>query len=475
MTAKHQWKKYKIDYDKEWVAKFHPKESNMDVNELSTRFNQEKDAAVFTGYVLDNSGRFTLTQPKLPLFATAYKVYAVPSDEKDKYITDPIMFFNLERIYVFTINDDGYSNFQYGGGYGRHYWFYSSFTLEGYYTSELKNKTPRKGTYIGLVQGQEGTYPQDGQKDGFWYVYDKKLNTPPTKPTSIKAPDKVISKLEAEVSWSESTDPEGDAISYKLERALDRGEFVEVYKGALTKFKDVIADKGHRLVVYKVTAIDANGDSSESLTSGEIPVIDNEIPVIETASSNLGKITTSFNVGYKIKDADSGQTWKVTESLDGKVLKTFDAKVGTSYNSKLSASDWQKVLNGKHVLKIEVVDSEQGKDVKEISFEKAVTKLDFECAKAGLKGIDKMPERAILSMGATIPSGASIKVEITNNALDAKPAWQDCTTQVLGGDKIFFSNKAKTATQWAVNIRVTGDKKTATEVLSVSSIGGFYD
>ena len=86
-----------------------------------------------------------------------------------------------------------------------------------------------------------------------------------------------------------------------------------------------------------------------------------------------------------------------------------------------------------------------------------------------------MPERAILSMGASVPAGASIKVEITNNALDSKPVWQDCTTQVLGGDKIFFSNKSKTATKWAVNIRVTADKKTSTEVLSVSSIGGFYD
>ena len=306
-------------------------------------------------------------------------------------------------------------------------------------------------------------------------VYEITWNQPPTKPANLKVPDKVISKLGIEISWSSSADPEGDTISYKLERALDRGEFVEVYKGALTKFKDLIADKGHRLVVYKVTAIDSNGNNSESLTSGEIPVIDNEIPVIETASSNLGKITTPYSVSYKIKDTDSGQTWKVTESLDGRVLKTFDAKVGTSYTSKLSASDWQKVLNGKHVLKIEVVDSEQGKDVKEIRFEKDVRKLDFELGKAGLQGIDKMPERAILSMGATIPSGASIKVEITNNALDAKPVWQDCTTQVLGGDKIFFSNKTKTATKWAVNIRVTGDKKTATEVLSVSSIGGFYD
>lgn len=361
------------------------------------------------------------------------------------------------------------------------WWLRTPYTSGSYYVRYVRSDGSLSWNFAYF--GYDGVRPlcnlqsgilvsNDTDSDG---AYTIEWNTPPSRPTSLKVPDKVISKLGTEISWSESTDPEGDAISYKLERALDRGAFVEVYKGALTRFKDVIADKGHRLVVYKVTAIDYNGDASESLESGEIPVIDNEIPVIETASANLGKITAPYSVSYKIKDGDSGQTWTVTESLNGRVLKTFDAKVGTFYTSKMTPSDWQKVLNGKHVLKIEVIDSEQGKDVKEISFEKDVRKLDFELGKAGLQGIDKMPERAILSMGATIPSGASIKVEITNNGLDAKPVWQDCTTQVLGGDKIFFSNKSKTATKWAVNIRVTADKKTSTEVLSVSSIGGFYD
>ncbi len=306
-------------------------------------------------------------------------------------------------------------------------------------------------------------------------VYEIMWNQPPSKPSSFSLPGKAISRTETDISWTKSTDPEGDPILYKLERSLDGGAFVERYKGSFTRFKDVIEDKGHKAVVYRVTAIDSYGNQSESLTSVSIPVSDNTIPVIETSSTNLGKRTTAYSVSYKVVDPDSGQTWTVTESLDGKVLKTFTAKVGTSYTSKLSASDWQKVLNGKHILKIEVVDSDGGKSAKEISFEKAINKLDFMLDKAGLQGIDKMPERAILSMGASIPSGASIKVEITNNALDDKPVWQDCTAQVLGNEKIFFSNKSKTAAKWAVNVRVTGDKKTATDVLSVSVIGGFYD
>lgn len=306
-------------------------------------------------------------------------------------------------------------------------------------------------------------------------VYDMIWNQPPSKPSSFGLPEKVISRSETDISWTKSTDPENDPISYKLERSLDGGAFVERYKGSFTRYKDIIEDKGHKSVVYRVTAIDSYGNQSESLTSVSILVSDNTIPTIETTSADLGKITAPYSVSYKVVDPDEGQTWTVTESLDGKVLKTFDAKVGISYTSKLSDSDWLKVLNGKHILKIEVVDSEGGKSAKDISFEKAVTKLDFEMEKSSLEPLDKMPERAILSMGASIPSGSSIKVEISNNALDDKPVWQDCTAQVLGNEKIFFSNKTKTATKWAVNVRVTGDKKTATDVLSVSIIGGFYD
>lgn len=306
-------------------------------------------------------------------------------------------------------------------------------------------------------------------------VYDMIWNQPPSKPSSFTLPGKVISRSETEISWTKSTDPEGDPISYRLERSLDGGDFVERYKGSFTRYKDIIEDKGHTSVVYRVTAIDSIDNESESLTSASIPVSDNTIPIIETASDDLGKITTAYSVSYKVVDPDEGQTWTVAEKLDDKVLKTFDAKVGTSYTCKMSAGDWQKVLNGKHILKIEVVDSDGSKSAKEISFEKAVTKLDFMLDKTGVQGIDKMPKRAILSMSGNVPAEASIKIEITNNALDDKPVWQDCTAQVLGNKKIFFSNKEKTAEKWAVNVRVTGDKKTATEVLSVSSIGGFYD
>lgn len=473
----HQWKKYKVNYEKIWEAIFNKNSDKYEDFLLSTDHGDwGDDFNVYTGYSINSNGTFKLINPrKAELMTPGSIMYAIY--DSDGYYKVPSYIRNEKRIEKFVVLERERAS---SGGEGDNYsvwysWSERTANHEGYYNTRLKQTIAKQGSYLGLVQGQDDEYPKNDKKGDFWYVYDKKLNDPPSKPTSFTLPEKVISRSETEISWTKSNDPEGDPISYKLERSLDGGSFVERYKGSFTRYKDIIEDKGHTSVVYRVTAIDSNGNQSESLTSASLPVSDNTIPTIETTSADLGKIISSYSVDYKVVDPDEGQTWTVTESLDGKELKTFDAKVGTSYTSKLSAIDWQKVLNGKHVLKIEVVDSEGGKSFKDISFEKAINKLDFMLDKVGLQGIDKMPERAILSMSASVPSGASIKIEITNNALDDKPVWQDCTAQVLGNEKIFFSNKTKTATQWAVNVRVTGDKKTATDVLSVSVIGGFYD
>ena len=309
------------------------------------------------------------------------------------------------------------------------------------------------------------------------YYYEIIWNKPPTKPEAFEISEKITSRTDERIGWSASTDPENDPVSYKLERSLDGGDFVEIYKGSLAFFVDNIKDKGHKAVKYRVTALDSYDNESESLTSESIPVSDNVIPMIETSSSaDLGVLTDeSFKVSYQVKDTDKGQTWTVKEILDDRDLKSFDAKVDTTYTASLSADEWREVLNGDHTLAIEVEDSDRGKSSKEFSFKKDVRKLIFELEKSALKALDKMPERAILSMVGYIPEDAKLKVEITNNGLDEEPSWQDCTSQVLGNEKIFLSNKKKSAEKWAINIKASVDKLSSDETAYISSIGGFYD
>ena len=48
---------------------------------------------------------------------------------------------------------------------------------------------------------------------------------------------------------------------------------------------------------------------------------------------------------------------------------------------------------------------------------------------------------AVLQVTGSIPDDAKFKAEVTNNALDSSPVWQDATTEVKKGVNIVFENK----------------------------------
>lgn len=50
---------------------------------------------------------------------------------------------------------------------------------------------------------------------------------------------------------------------------------------------------------------------------------------------------------------------------------------------------------------------------------------------------------------------ATMKIEVSNNALDANPVWEDATAAYQNADYFTFTNATKTAQQYALDIRVT--------------------
>ena len=480
----HQWKKYRINYQKIWEANFSDKsKSYKDFVIESSRAKFYSESMIYTRFEINkNDGRFILTNPKKAEDAksgdTMYCGFDYSyGDDYDKtyyYKTDePYEGFHV--IYEFHIEDEG--NFSsHDSGYEEYYfykWYRYEASLIGCYDSILKQTIPKQGSYIGLVQGQDKAYPQNGQKDGFWYVYDKKLNDPPTKPDTIFRPTKMFSKIAETISWFGSTDPESDPISYKLERSLDGKEFVQIYKGPLTYYKDTIEEEGHTSVVYRVTAIDSYGNQSPSLTSASIPVSDNTPPIIDTDRTELGKIDSPPTVKFTVKDPDQGQTGQASVYLNDKKIDSFGFKASASRSVKINDNDWLRLLNGKHTIRISAEDSENASSSKAIIFEKAITKIDFELIKP--LEADAMVTKATINLVGSIPKDAIIKVEACNNGYDKNPTWEDVTIKAIKERKIFFANKQKTADKWGVNVRVSMERNGATEECYISSIGGSYE
>ena len=70
-----------------------------------------------------------------------------------------------------------------------------------------------------------------------------------------------------------------------------------------------------------------------------------------------------------------------------------------------------------------------------------------------------------LSVIGSIPADAEYTVEVTNNALDDTPVWEDCTTQVKTGANYIFENETA-ANGYAFNFRISAKRGT-------SGVGGY--
>ena len=192
----------------------------------------------------------------------------------------------------------------------------------------------------------------------------------------------------------------------------------------------------------------------------------NTAPTVSTDGAALGEKNTAFAWRYAVTDAD-GDTLTVAEKLDGKTTKTRTGVAsGTTmtFEQAADAAGFQRVLNGRHTLTVEVSD---GKETTSASatFTKAVHAASVTLAEP--LTVEGDITVAVLQVTGSIPDDAVFKAEVTNNAKDAAPVWQDATTEVQKGVNIVFENKTATAGA-AFNFRVSVSR-------GASGTGGYIE
>lgn len=195
---------------------------------------------------------------------------------------------------------------------------------------------------------------------------------------------------------------------------------------------------------------------SSLVVSDDGTVSVNTAPTVSTDGAALGRKNAAFAWKYTVRDAD-GDTLTVTEKLDGKIAKTrtgVASGTALTFEQTASAAGFQKILNGNHTITVEVSD---GKETVSTSatFTKAVHAASVTLAEP--LAVEGDITVAVLQVTGSIPDDAKFKAEVTNNALDSSPVWQDATTEVKKGVNIVFENK--TATNGAAfNFRVSVER-----------------
>ena len=184
-----------------------------------------------------------------------------------------------------------------------------------------------------------------------------------------------------------------------------------------------------------------------------------------TNGASLGIRNTPFLLEYTATDPE-GSLLSLSEQLDNQVTRTLTAASGAAqhFAALNDAPAFLQLANGDHTLQVTANDGFASSSLS-MTFTKAVTSASLTLTQP-LVASDPITV-ATLTVGGVIPADADFTVEVTNNALDDQPVWQDATAEVREGQNIAFSN-ASAAKDPAFNFRIRAARGT-------SGTGGYID
>lgn len=306
-------------------------------------------------------------------------------------------------------------------------------------------------------------------------------NTPPTTPGAFSAPT-ASSNLQGgttyTVNWDASSDSEGDTVKYYLEfydgsswttiasnlNSTNYNWTVPINVGAINNAQ------------LRVKAKDPGGSGSYSSyqSSNSFSIYQNTDPTISLSTSNNQTLSEAPDpVEYTVGDAD-GDTMTITERIEGRVIRAFQASPGTAHTLTVSQLEWIKTrLDTPIEISVEADDGQGGVTVESFTVTRIETAIDFSLKNPFVT--DVAARRILLTFDGVIPTGAIINIEACNNAFDALPTWENITNMVRQGFPYPFTNETKTATDWGVSFRVRIERGTETGEIYLDGIGGAFD
>lgn len=301
--------------------------------------------------------------------------------------------------------------------------------------------------------------------------YEFQWNEAPSTPSGISVPSSCYSGQNISVTWGAATDPDGDAITYILERAYNGGSYTQVAATAGRSFAEMVSTSWNTLQ-YRVKARDSFGNESAYITSTTAAVIHNQPPAISGQNADLGTKREGFTHKYTVTDLD-GDAVTVVEAVDGKTLRSYAPTLGQENTLTIAGNDFTALSNAAHTITITATDTARNSAVRTLTFTKAIS--GFVVYLAAPLEAEVQPRRANVIVTRSIPAGGTFKVEVTNNPFDPSPAWEDCTNAVVQGVAHVFENTENAAVQHGMNVRVTVERGDAISECWVSSIGGNFE
>lgn len=284
-------------------------------------------------------------------------------------------------------------------------------------------------------------------------------NVPPNAPLNIIVPEKVYIGDSFDVTWAPAVDNDDNISGYILERKTNLdSEFTKVYTGDSLKWSDKLVDSLTTEAQYRIKAYDTYGEESSYSVSDMMIVSINIPPEIHSeVSENLGEISKSVSVKYRVSDMENDNV-QISEYLDGIPSNQFSATLDKAYTFEISSENFLKILNGEHEI---LIKADDGRTVtnKRFSFMKKVHRINVALREAILS--DTRPSTISIRLLGYFPEGTEVHVFATNNANDDAPVWEDIGYDVESGGENYVFQNLEMISGWAIGIRVQIDRITS--------------
>lgn len=236
-------------------------------------------------------------------------------------------------------------------------------------------------------------------------------------------------------------------------------KFIDIIRG----YNDVALDMGdfalEKGVEYQLYFAASNNFYPPSVTPGW--VVENDYVDIATGSAYYGDDTTlifSGTIGIVETHTAAGTYGATTDTL---TVDWLNEKEG-----------YTQLLNGPHTLTLTVGDGFASVDWT-ATFTKNVTHTVLSLAQP-LTADDTITVAA-MTLEGSFPTDLSLTVEMTNNALDDAPVWENCTDIQRGESRAFvhhaFTNKTA-ARGFAFNYKITAARGASGVGGNITMIGG---
>lgn len=188
----------------------------------------------------------------------------------------------------------------------------------------------------------------------------------------------------------------------------------------------------------------------------------------------LGEKNEPFTLSYTVTDGD-GDPMRIVEKVNGMEIAVRENVASGTELTVQCLSEYllfQQILNGENTLTLEVDDGKTSTDWT-ATFTKNVTRAVLSLAQP-LTADDTITVAA-MTLEGSFPADMSLTVELTNNARDDAPVWENCTDIQRGENRAFvhhaFAANAA-ARGFAFNYKVTIARGTSGVGGNITMIGG---